>query len=234
MAHVHLEDGAFSLEWVIIWGLIAAALIALALYKLGGSRLPTRRMAIAAMCVAVGFVIFQVEIPIFGGLHINLTPLMGILVGPGLGTLVVLVINIFSAAIGHGGWGMIGPNAIVNVTEVLLGYYIYRLCRMRLNAGRFASGFSAASVALAISALLVVVIVSISGLQDSTQTTEETFANMLLLAAANIVTGVIEGFVTGYIVSFVGKIRPDLLEDAESPRSPGDEEQAEGEGATRV
>lgn len=234
MAHVHLEDGAFSLEWVIIWGLIAAALVALALYKLGGGRLPTRKMAIAAMCVAVGVVIFQVEIPVFGGLHINLTPLMGILVGPGLGTLVVLVINIFSAAIGHGGWGMIGPNTIVNVVEVLLGFYIYRLCILKFKAGRFVSGFSAASVALAVSALLVVVIVSISGLQDSTQTPEETFANMLFLAAANIVTGIIEGFVTGYIVSFVGRIRPDLLEDAESPRRPGYQEQAEAEGSSSV
>ncbi|MCU0852926.1 MAG: energy-coupling factor ABC transporter permease [Thermoplasmata archaeon] len=233
MAHVHLEDGAFSLEWVIIWGLIAAALVAFALYRLGG-KLPTRKMAIAAMCVAVGIVIFQVEIPVFGGLHINLTPLMGILVGPGLGTLVVLIINIFSAAIGHGGWGMIGPNAIVNVTEVLLGYYLYRLCRTRLKAGRFTSGFSAATVALTVSALLVVVIVSISGLQDSTQTTEETFANMLLLAAANIVTGVIEGFVTGYIVSFVGKIRPDLLQDAEGPKGPEDEEESMTESAAGV
>ena len=49
MAHVHLEDGAFSLEWVIIWGLIAAALIALALYKLGGSRMPTGRVG-EALC----------------------------------------------------------------------------------------------------------------------------------------------------------------------------------------
>jgi cobalt/nickel transport system permease protein len=140
---------------------------------------------------------------------------MGILLGPSLGTLSVLVINIFSAAIGHGGWGMIGANTIVNVVEVVLGYYIYKLLRSGLKLGRLPSGFGAAAIALTVSAFVVVGIVGVSELQDSAQTRDQTFNNMLVLAAANIVTGLVEGVVTGYMVTFIGRVRPDLLEESE-------------------
>jgi cobalt/nickel transport system permease protein len=215
MAHIHLEDGAFTLFWVAVWSLIAAGIVSAALFRQGGNKMPTRKLAIAAMFVAVGFAIFQVEIPVFGGVHMNLTPLMGILLGPSLGTLSVLIINIFSAAIGHGGWGMIGANTIVNAVEVVLGYYVYRLLRSSLRLGRFPSGFGAAAIALTVSAFVVVGIVTASELQDSTQTRDQTFNNMLVLAAANIVMGLVEGVVTGYMASFIGRIRPDLLEEAE-------------------
>jgi cobalt/nickel transport system permease protein len=230
MAHIHLEDGAFSLFWVVVWSLIAAGLISAALYRLGGTKIPTRKLAIAGMCVAVGFAIFQVEIPVLGGVHINLTPLMGILVGPALGSLVVLVINVFSAAVGHGGWGMIGANTIVNTVEVVLGYYFYMLLRSSLHRSRFSSGFGAAAVALTVSAFVVVGIVTVSGIQDSTQTRAQTFDNMLVLAAANIVMGLVEGLVTGYIVSFIGRVRPDLLQESERT-PPGGTDTAEGEAA---
>lgn len=215
MAHVHLEDGAFSIQWVILWTVIAAALVSFALYRLGGHKLPTRKLAIAAMCVAVGFAIFQVEIPVLGGVHINLTPFMGILIGPALGSLAVFVINVFSAAVGHGGWGMIGANTIINIIEVVLGYYLYRLLRNTANRSRFGSAFGATSIALTVSAFAAVAIIVVSEIQGSSQTRAEMFGNMLLLAAANIATGVVEGVMTGYIVSFIGRIRPDLLEGAE-------------------
>lgn len=225
MAHIHLEDGAFTIFWVAVWTLIAIALLSIPLIRLGGRSIPTRKLAIAAMCVAVGFAIFQVEIPVFGGLHINLTPLIGILTGPSLGGLAVLVINLFSAAIGHGGWGMVGANTIVNLTEVFIGYYLYRFMRTRVDLTRFTSGFSAAFIALLVSAFIVVGIVTASEIQDSTQTREETFRNLLVLAAANVVAGAIEGVVTGYVVAYIGKIRPDLLEDAEAKRDRGREEE---------
>jgi len=85
------------------------------------------------------FAIFQVEIPIplplFGGLHLNFTPLIGILAGPAVGGIIVLIANIFSAAVGHGGWGLVGANCIVNMSEVLVTCLVYRgLSRLNLDA----------------------------------------------------------------------------------------------------
>ena len=215
MAHVHLEDGAFSIEWLVLWNLAAAVMIAVAIYLFGRMKPSTRKLAIAAMCIAVGFAVFQIEIPVFGGLHVNLTPFMGIIVGPVLGTMCVFVINVFSAAVGHGGWGMIGVNTIVNTVEVVIGYYLYRFLRVHLSRGRFSSAFGATSVALAVSAVLVVLVIAASGVQGSNLSREQTLANLTVIAVADIVTGIAEGVLTGYIVSFIGKIRPDLLGDAE-------------------
>jgi len=38
-----------------------------------------------------------------------------------------VIVNVLSAAIGHGGWGMIGANVLVNMTEVSAGYGTYKL-----------------------------------------------------------------------------------------------------------
>lgn len=216
MAHIHLEDGAFSPFWVIVWSLAAGGLVALALFLIGRRETSPRRLAIAAMCTSVGFAVFQVSIPVFGGIHLNLTPLIGILAGPGLGSLAALLINVFSAAVGHGGWGMIGANTIVNVIEVFVAYYVYRLVRVRLKSDRFTSGLGAAIAALSMSALAIVAIVAVSGIQDSEQTMEEILANMAIIAAVNVAVGVFEGIVTGYVVNFIGKVRPDLLREAEA------------------
>lgn len=218
MAHIHLEDGAFTPFWLIVWNLLALAVMSVALYALKRQRAPPRRLAIASMCAAIGFAVFQIEVPTpVGPAHMNFTPLIGILVGPSLGSVVVLVVNIFSAAIGHGGWGMIGPNSLVNVTEVVIGYYMFRLLRSRLKRGHFWSGFGATVTALTISSFLVVGIVGLSEIQGSSITRTETMNNMLVIAALNIATGVIEGVVTGYVVAFLGRIRPDLLAHALGP-----------------
>jgi len=213
MAHIHLEDGAFTPVWIIIWTLLAAGLVAVVILALKKDKVSPRSIAIAAMCASVGFAVFQVEIPTpIGPVHMSFTPLIGILVGPGLGSLVVLVINVFSAGIGHGGWGMIGANTLVNVLEVSLAYYSFKFLKNRAKRGFYWSGFGATVISLTASAFLVVLIVTISEIQGSQLSREEMFVNLMVLAILNTVAGVIEGVVTGYVVAFLGRVRPDLLE----------------------
>jgi cobalt/nickel transport system permease protein len=213
MAHIHLEDGAFTPFWLIVWNLIALAIITVALTRVRKGKASPRKLAIASMCAAVGFAVFQIELPTpVGPAHMNFTPLIGILVGPSLGSVVVLVVNVFSAAIGHGGWGMIGPNSIVNITEVVLAYYLFRLARIELKRSYFWSGFGATTVTLVISSLMVVLIVGISEIQGSNITQQQTINNMFVIAVLNMGTGIIEGIVTAYVVGFLGRVRPDLLE----------------------
>lgn len=102
MAHIHLEDGTFTLTWVFIWWIIALVPIALALYRARkGDKLDNQKIILSAFLATAVFAIFQLSLPIFGGVHISLTPLIGILSGPVLGVLVIIPINIFSAGIGH-------------------------------------------------------------------------------------------------------------------------------------
>ena len=218
MAHIHLEDGALSPLWALLWWAAAVAIVAVALYALKRKRVPVRRLTVGAMCAAVGIAAFMITIPVFGGVHLNLTPLIGILAGPAVGSVAALLMNLFGAAVGHGGWGVIGVNAVVNIVEVMIGYYAYRNLRERLRIGRFVSGFSATTVALVISAIIVVAIIAVAGIQESHLEEEETAHNLALIAVANVVMGVIEGFITGYIIVFIGKVRPALLGEDDEPR----------------
>lgn len=213
MAHIHLEDGAFTPFWIIVWSLIAAGLIAVVVLALKKDKVSPRSIAIAAMCASVGFAVFQVEIPTpIGPVHMSFTPLIGILVGPGLGSLVVFVINVFSAGIGHGGWGMIGANTIVNVVEVALAYYSFKLLKTKLKRGFYWSGFGATIISLTTSAFLVVLIVGVSEIQGSQLSREQMIGNLMVLAGLNTAAGIIEAIVTGYVVAFLGRVRPDLLD----------------------
>jgi cobalt/nickel transport system permease protein len=212
MAHIHLEDGSFTLFWVIVWWAAALAVIGIALFLLRRhGKTDNRRITIAAFCTAAAFVLFQVEIPVAGGVHISLTPLIGILTGPTIGLLIVFIINILSAAVGHGGWGMIGANTLVNFSEVIVAYAIWRGMKSVLP-NLFARAGIATFCGLLIGNIIMMGIILTSGIQGVNQSTEQILAGLSLIAAINIAVAVLEALITGLVVSSLGTMRPDLLE----------------------
>lgn len=211
MAHIHLEDGAFTLTWVIVWWVLALVFIAIALWLLRAEgQKSAKKITIAAFVTAAAFALFQVNIPLFGGVHLNLTPLIGILAGPVLGTLVILVINILSAAIGHGGWGLIGANVLVNLSEVTVAYLIFRWTRA-IIPDLFSRAGIATFVGLFCGNLVMVAVILVSGIQGVTQSSEQVLAGLSLIIAVNMGVAIIEAIITGLIVRYIGKARPDLL-----------------------
>lgn len=213
MAHIHLPEGTFTLLWVIIWWSLAAISIAVCIFWLRNVRkIDNRMITLAGLCTAAAFAVFQINIPLFGGVHLNLTPLVGILVGPAPGSIIVLIVNIFSAAIGHGGWGLIGANSLVNIIEVIAAYSIYRWMG-RLNTGAFSRAGIATLVALFAGNAAVVAIIAVSDIQGVDQPIGSILQGLILLAGINMAVAVIEAIITGYIVSYIQKIRPDILRE---------------------
>jgi cobalt/nickel transport system permease protein len=211
MAHIHLEDGAFTLFWVIIWWAIALALIGIVLFFLRmHGKADNRRITVAAFCTAAVFVLFQVDIPIAGGVHISLTPLVGILTGPLIGLLIVFIVNILSAAVGHGGWGLIGANTLVNFSEVVVAYGIWQGSKSFLP-DMFYRAAAATFCGLVIGNIMMIGIIVISGIQGVSQSPQQILAGLSLIAAINLGMAVIEALITGLVVSYLGKMRPDLL-----------------------
>ena len=211
MAHIHLQDGSFSLFWVIVWWLATIIITAAAVYWLRNKKkCETRTLTIAAFCTAAMFVIFLVEIPIAGGVHLSLTPFIGILVGPAIGACVVLIVNIFTAAIGHGGWSMIGANALVNVIEVLVAWALYAGLK-NVVKGTFPRVAIATFVSLCLGNIAMIGIILISGVQGVTQSQGQVLYGLILIAAVNFAVAVIESVVTGFMVAFIERTRPDIL-----------------------
>ncbi len=213
MAHIHLQDGAFSIQWVITWWVIAIIILGLCLYWLKKiKKIDNRTTTLAAMLTAASFAIFQVNIPLFGGVHMNLTPLIGILAGPAVGGIVVLIVNILSAAIGHGGWGLIGANIIVNMAEVTVAYSIYRALG-KINLDTFSKAGIGTITGLLFGNIAMILIILISGIQGVHQDVQTTLYGLSLLAAVNMGVAIIEAVITGYMVSYIMRVRPDMLRE---------------------
>jgi cobalt/nickel transport system permease protein len=219
MAHIHLEDGAFSLFWVIVWWAAAIMIVGISLYLLRSEkRTDSRKITIAAFCTAATFAIFQVEIPVAGGIHLSITPLVGILTGPAIGCLIVFVVNIMNAAIGHGGWSMIGANTLVNFTEVLVAFSLFFLLG-KVTKSPFARAAAATFGALVCGTIVMVGIILVSGVQGVTQSPASVLAGLSLVIAINLAVAVVEAMITGFVVTFLQRVRPDILDGKE--RDPG-------------
>jgi len=211
MAHIHLPDGAFSIQWIITWWIIAIIILGLCLYWLKKvKKIDNKKITLAAMLTAASFAIFQINIPLFGGVHMNLTPLIGMLAGPAIGAIIVLIVNIFSAAIGHGGWGMIGANLLVNVTEVTVAYGIYKTLG-KINLDTFSKAGIGTITGVLFGNITMILIILISGIQGVNQDIPNTLYGLSLLAAVNMGVAIIEAFITGYVVSYIKRVRPDML-----------------------
>jgi cobalt/nickel transport system permease protein len=219
MAHIHLEDGAFSLFWVIVWWAAAIMIVGISLYLLRSEkRTDSRKITLAAFCTAATFAIFQVEIPVAGGIHLSITPLVGILTGPAIGCLIVFVVNIMNAAIGHGGWSMIGANTLVNFTEVLVAFSLFFLLG-KITKSPFARAAAATFGALVCGTIVMVGIILVSGVQGVTQSPASVLAGLSLVIAINLAVAVVEAMITGFVVTFLQRVRPDILDGKE--RDPG-------------
>ncbi|MBS7622735.1 energy-coupling factor ABC transporter permease [Candidatus Bathyarchaeota archaeon] len=210
MAHIHLPDGALSLGWVLTWWAVYLATTSGVAYTLRRrGALDPLKISITAMATAASFAVFQVNIPVLGGIHLSLTPLVGILLGPAFGAVSVFIVNIFSAAVGHGGWGLIGANSVVNTVEASLGYFSFHILRKRLSV--FSAGALATIAALTVGSLVMVCIIAASGIQGSALTMMETASNLMLLTTVNIFVAVIEGIITGFTLTYLSKLRPDFF-----------------------
>jgi cobalt/nickel transport system permease protein len=143
----------------------------------------------------------------------NLTGLVGILAGPLLGALIALVVNIFSAALGHGAVGLLGANVIVNASEAIVAYYAFRTL-MRMDWDIFPASASAATLGLSAGAILMGAIIVISGVNGSALPRSDLTIAVTGMVGINLGVAVVEGLLTGFIVQFLASVRPDLIPGA--------------------
>ena len=93
----------------------SSSFVAVALLSTRRHAIPIQRLAIAGMLTGNLLSVFQTNIPFSGGVHMNLTPLTGILAGRVMGSLIIFIVHLLSAAVGHGGWCLAGANTIINL-----------------------------------------------------------------------------------------------------------------------
>jgi len=210
MAHIHLGEGSFPLWAVIVWTLLGLGLISTIIYRIRKGGIETHQIALAGIGAAASFAVFQLNIPVWGGIHMNLTGLVGILAGPLLGALIALVVNIFSAALGHGAVGLLGANTLVNASEAIVAYYMFKTL-IGMDWDVFPASTSAATIGLSAGAFLMGAIIVISGVNGSALPRGDLAIAVGGLVGLNLGVAVIEGLLTGFIINFLTSVRPDLI-----------------------
>jgi cobalt/nickel transport system permease protein len=210
MAHIHLGEGSFPVWALVFWTVVGSGLIGAVVYRVRKGGIKTNQIALAGIGAAASFAIFQLNIPVWGGIHMNLTGLVGILAGPLLGALIALVVNIFSAALGHGAVGLLGANVLVNATEAVVAYYLFKTL-MGMDWDVFPASAGAATIGLSAGAVLMGVIIVVSGVNGSALPRGDLAVAVGGLVGLNLGVAVIEGILTGFVVQFLASVRPDLV-----------------------
>jgi cobalt/nickel transport system permease protein len=240
MSHLHIPDGILPVWLWVLGYLIVGLYLLFALNYLKKNNL-NKKIILVGMCSAFMIIAMSIEIaPI--AYHVNLSALTGIILGPILAPIAVLVTNLFLSLMGHGGITVIGLNTLVVSVEAVIAFYLFRFIKDKLNKPVVISAFIATFLALVVSASLSIGIIyagtgnfALHGetVQEKSssiikfegyekpekQETCDIVTNphfnikkfILLIFAFGLIGWSVESFLTSFIVSYINKVKPDVL-----------------------
>lgn len=197
---MHISDGVLSAP-VWIGGYAATATIVAATIK----KIKVHNMPKVAVTTSAFFVASLIRVPLGPtSVHLVLSGLVGIVLGP------VAFISIFIGLVlqaflfQHGGITTIGINAIMLGTPAFLAYGIFNL---RKNFSFKANEFIFGVLAGASGVLLGTLILALALI-----TTGSEFMGVAKYAAlAHLPVIIIEAITTGFIASFLARVKPEIL-----------------------
>ncbi|MEN4017073.1 MAG: energy-coupling factor ABC transporter permease [Methanobacterium sp.] len=202
---MHLPDGLIPLWQSVIYWILAIIVLALYLFKLSKSEEKEKITINTAILAAVTIAVSSLSIPSPFGvpLHLFVIPLVVILLGPLSGVAVAflcLVVQFF--LLGFGGITTLGANTLS--IGVALSFSTYIFYKLLSGLDERMSIFSGTLMGIVIAALAQVVIIMVAGAGTLEML-------MAALIPFYLFIGVIEGVSNVFIISFISKVKPELL-----------------------
>lgn len=212
---MHITEGLLPLPVALFWFVLAAPFLVAGIVLIGRRKAAIPEyMPLLGIFGAAVFVFSCLPIPIPGvgaTAHPAGTGLSAIFIGPFPSVIVAFISLLLQGMfLAHGGLSTLGANTFsMGVLGAFAGYFAFRTARMlRLNlfwsgfaAGVFADVFTYVGTSFGLA----------SGLHGTGSYLGEVQTIFLLLLPYVVVLALIEGLVTGGILVYVGKNRPDLL-----------------------
>jgi cobalt/nickel transport system permease protein len=186
---------------VITSGVAAVGGVAYGLRTIDYDRIP--RIAVLASAF---FAASLIHVPIGPtSSHLLLNGMMGLLIGWAAFPALLVALLLQAVFFGFGGFTSLGANVLLMATPAVLVYYLFgkRVQQIPSAKGLFSIGLLAGITAIIVTALLGSGLLFLSG--------KEFVGAVVALLLAHIPVAIIEGFVTGAILSFLHKVRPDIL-----------------------
>jgi cobalt/nickel transport system permease protein len=205
---VHLSDGVISESFWIPGVVVGLLLVQYALWRLREEDIPRMALLTAAFFIAS---LIHIRVPPTS-VHLLLNGLLGIVLGSraclGIGVGLVLQVGL----LGHGGWTTLGLNQCVIAGPALVAALAYPRVKRWCSASLAGGLLSATAVVLA--ALFNSLILYFGGIADW-----RVIATTSLLAHLPI--AVVEGVLTGIVVGFLEKVKPEMLNRSPSTKDDG-------------
>jgi len=200
---MHISEGVLSTEVLAGGALLAAAGVGIGLRRLEYERVPQ-----VAVVSAAFFVASLIHVPVGGSnAHLVLNGLAGLLLGWSVFPAFLIALFLQALFFGFGGLEVLGVNTLNMALPGVVCYYAFgRLVRSRNEAALYAAGSAASLAALTLSGVMVAACLYLSN---------KGFLGVIAaIAAAHVPVFVVEAIVSGFIVVFLHKVKPELLAGA--------------------
>lgn len=211
---MHIPDGILPVQVTAAGYAATVAATWYSVRKVEQREDPRQDIPKASLLTAAFFAASLIHVPVPPtSVHLVLNGLLGALLG--YYAFPAIVIGLFFQAVlfGHGGLTTLGVNAVIMGLPAIMASYLFRL----RNAGNSESdrktgvfGFLSGASAMAASVAMFAAILLTNLPADLNVATER--SAIVALAVAHVPLVFIEGAVTAFIVAFLRRVRPRVLE----------------------
>ena len=208
---MHISDGVLPPAIWIGSCVVTAGIAAVSLRKMDTDDVPKVAVVTASFFVAS---LFHIK---FGptSVHLILNGFAGVLLGWMAFVSILVGLALQAFLFGHGGITSLGANALMMGLPALAAYQLFRLhskfnfkiienSKFRIPNSEFLFGFLAGFLGVFFGTIILAILLAISG--------REFFGVAKLAAIAHLPVMIIEGIITGFVVSFLKKVKPEILE----------------------
>jgi len=202
---MHIPDGIIPISHCLVYWILIIPFLAVFFYKLRKDDTEENRMVSIPIFASFVFVVTFLEIPTPLGIpvHFIMIPFVAIALGPFTGVTIAFLCLSLQALFGEGGFTTLGANVFVmGVCCAFVSVFFYRLIS-RLNER--IGIFSAVFIGIAIAAIVNALILSAAG-----------YIPLSVMLPFNLsyysVEGILEGIVTIFIIGYIYKVKPEILE----------------------
>lgn len=196
---MHISEGVLSGQV-----LAAGAAAALAGTAAGLKKLDYDQMVHVAILASAFFVASLIHVNIGPvSVHLILNGVVGLLLGVAAFPAILTALVLQSLFFQYGGLTALGVNALIMALPAVLVHYLYLPLLGKSPRLTFAAGFLSGVTAILLSSILLGAALWF--------TDEQFFKTAAAIISAHIPVMVIEGVVTGFCVSFLVKVYPEII-----------------------
>jgi cobalt/nickel transport system permease protein len=198
---MHISEGVLSAPILVTGAALTVAGLYIGLKKMDYDRLPQ-----VALLASAFFVASLIHVPIGpASVHLVLNGVIGLLLGWSAFPAIFVGLTLQALLFQFGGITTLGVNTFNMAMPAVLCFYLFNhLSRRETRWLALTASFSCGFLAIFLSAVLVAVSLVSTG--------EEFFTVGWTVAAAHIPVMLIEGGLTVFLVGFLRKVKPEILE----------------------